>query len=191
MDRQGECSQVDPSEAQLSPDTRLGSVDPLAPQPLVQGQRVTPTELLSGRLGKHWEEHSILVEQPRTLFDECFDPRPAYQPWSAGQVVKLVFNKIRRGAKGIVNGFRFAALADTCAGPNIISATYAAKLGLSMRPNSQIFRLGNSKEATWTGKTHIQIVSVLLTFLIRDGHCAVGICGPTQRNFRPPLLCPP
>lgn len=60
--------------------------------------------------------------------------------------IKTLSNqKIRRGLRGLVNGFKVSAVADTGADRNVVTAAFAKQRSLKLEGSPAIFKLGNSK----------------------------------------------
>jgi hypothetical protein len=59
--------------------------------------------------------------------------------------------KIKQGLAGRVNGCRVSAIADTGSRKNIISAVYAAEIGLKIQGSPSSFTLGNSRQTLSLG----------------------------------------
>ena len=55
------------------------------------------------------------------------------------------YQKIRRGLRGLVNGFKVSAVADTGADRNVVTAAFAKQRSLKLEGSPAIFKLGNSK----------------------------------------------
>ena len=72
--------------------------------------------------------------------------------------------KTKRGPPGFINGSRTAALADTGAAQNIISADFAQKNGLVLEGKTAMFRLGNSKTVRSAGKSKQAVEVLAVTF---------------------------
>ena len=72
--------------------------------------------------------------------------------------------KTKRGLPGFINGSRTAALADTGATQNIISADFAQKNGLVLGGKTAMFRLGNSKTVRSAGKSKQAVEVLAVTF---------------------------
>lgn len=52
--------------------------------------------------------------------------------------------KIRRGLRGLVNGFKVSAIADSGADRNVVTAAFAKRRSLEIEGSPAIFKLGNS-----------------------------------------------
>ena len=59
--------------------------------------------------------------------------------------------KIKQGLPGFLNGRTVSALADTGSGKNVMSASYAERLGLEVTGSSHTFELGNSRKIRSSG----------------------------------------
>ena len=59
--------------------------------------------------------------------------------------------KIKQGLAGFANGSSISAIADTGSRKNVISASYAARLGLKIEDQPSSFTLGNSRKVYSTG----------------------------------------
>ena len=72
--------------------------------------------------------------------------------------------KTKRGLPGFINGFRTAALADTGAAQNVVSADFAREKGLVLERKTAMFRLGNSKNVRSAGesKQAVEVVAVTI-----------------------------
>ena len=72
--------------------------------------------------------------------------------------------KTKRGLPGFINGSRTAALADTGAAQNIISADFAFRNGVILEGRRTVFRLGNSRRVQSAGQSTqaVHIVAVVV-----------------------------
>ena len=62
--------------------------------------------------------------------------------------------KLKRGIRGLVNGFSIAAIADSGADGNFITAVFAKERSLKIEGSPNNFKLGNSTWVKSLGKFH-------------------------------------
>jgi len=103
-------------------------------------------------LGKQGAETSVLTQSMAQSSQS-----------SARSIAKILRRspggKTKRGLAGLANGFSVSAMADTGSRKNVVSAAYAAKLGLKIQGSPSSFTLGSSRQAFSIGT-----VSLLWSF---------------------------
>lgn len=73
-------------------------------------------------------------------------------------IQKARLTKFKQGLVGFANGADIAAMADTGSRKNIISASYAKKLGLKVEGSPSPFKIGNAQKIQSLGKPHLFLV---------------------------------